>query len=265
MRLLNLLRKDYFEAKKGMLIYALTVFLILFVQYFITAFLSRLAPVVPAEGATGYSVFFINLLFIGGFVITSISFTDDMYGKTTQHNWLMLPATPLEKLISRILTTGIIYPLVLVIFMTVVSAFIEALTLLFFQSPFGMFNPITSLTWKLVLHYFITQSIFLLGSSYFKKISLLKTVLAISVLGLVLSILAMLFARIAFAPYFQGFYQPNEVWSQYSFNFDPTTVTIAGIRIFEILGKTIYWFVLAPFFWVFTYFRIREVQAKDAV
>jgi len=100
MKLLYLLKKDILESRKGMMIYALTLFLVMLLPSLLTIIFSRPSY---SDIATYYQSYFISFLFAGGFIITSLSFREDMYGKSTQHNWLMLPASPLEKFSVKVI------------------------------------------------------------------------------------------------------------------------------------------------------------------
>jgi hypothetical protein len=265
MKLLYLLRKDILESRKGMLIYALTLFLLMLLPSILTMIFSGPSY---ADIATYYKSYFISFLFAGGFIITSLSFREDMYGKSTQHNWLMLPASPLEKLSVKVIFSAILYPILLLLFITVSSLIIEGLNAMIFGNHYMVFNPVQPLYWKLIAIYIVTQSIFLLGAAYFRKASFVKTVLMLNLLSLVIGLISILVVRIIFNKYFDGMSVDNDlIINNFGIRFSaPESIDgIIEFKVFETIGKVIFWVFVAPFCWVVSYFRIREVQANDAV
>ncbi|MCK5155259.1 MAG: hypothetical protein KAQ69_02425 [Spirochaetales bacterium] len=268
MKLLYLLRKDILESRKGMMIYALTLFLIMLLPSLLTHIFDD-----PSSSnlATFYSSYFINFLFIGGFIITSLSFREDLYGKATQHNWLMLPASPLEKLSVKVLYSALLYPVVLLLFITASSLVIESINGMIFGRHFPFFNPVQGSYWKLIAIYIVTQSIFLLGAAYFRKASFIKTVLMLNVLVLVIGLISLLVVRILFREYFEALsgmvFGPDIFFNNLQFRFSsPESLnSIVEVKVFETIGKVLFWVFLAPFCWVVSYFRVREVQANDAI
>lgn len=256
----HLLRKQVYEDKKGLLIYSGVLFGLLLIPNMIQAYMTR-GYLMPYD--SGYLEYFGNFLLLGGFIMTSLAFANNMHCKVKQHAWLMLPVHAHEKLITSIIYYAVIYPIALILFFTASSAVIEGLNSLFFSSHGLLFNPFDADVWEMVLHYIILQSVFLLGSVYFRNRHFVKTVLSLMGLGFVMSLIAMIVFRIAYAPYFDQLFHSayyideNILWNQ-----------AAGtplVRFTEVLGKILYYGILAPFCWVVAYFRIREVEATDAV
>ena len=265
MKLLYLLRKDILESRKGMLIYALTLFMLMLLPSILTMIFGGSSY---SELATYYSNYFVSFLFVGGFIITSLSFREDMYGKSTQHNWLMLPASPLEKLSVKVIFSAILYPILLLLFISASSLIIEGVNTLFFGKHYLVFNPVQPFYWKMILIYIVTQSIFLMGAAYFRKASFVKTILMSNLLSLVIGLISLLVVRIIFNKYFDGMFIDNVlIGNNFEVRFSsPESINgIVEFRVFETIGKVLFWVFVAPFCWVVSYFRIREVQANDAV
>lgn len=265
MKLLYLLRKDILESRKGMLIYGLTLFMVMLLPSVLTMIFSN--PSYTDIG-TFYQSYFISFLFAGGFIITSLSFREDMYGKSTQHNWLMLPASPLEKLSVKVIYSALLYPIVLLLFISASSLMIEGINAMIFGRHYLVLNPVAALYWKLIPIYIVTQSIFLLGAAYFRKASFVKTTLMLNLLSTVIGLIAVLVVRIIFNEYFDGMSVDNDlIVNNFEIRFSsPESLnSIVEIKAFETIGKIIFWVFIAPFCWVVSYFRIREVQANDAV
>ncbi len=259
MRLIRVMRKELVEHRRNLLIYTLTVALLLLVQELADAFIVKAVSGIGSGGTT-YLTNFIAFLFLGGFIITSSAFSQDMFGRTGQHNWLMLPASQWEKFFAKALLSAIAYPIALTLLFSVASVLIELLALVLFGSPFTPFNPISPYIRKLILHFVATQSLFLLGATYFRKAHFFKTLLAIGVIGIGFAMLTTLFARIAFAPYSSGVFgfhfriDSYTLWAQ-----NPALHTIKWIY------TLLYWVVMPLFCWFVAYLRVKEVEATDAI
>lgn len=258
MRFARVLNREIQESKRTLLIYSLTIFLVLFFPEMVGAFFNRMTGNVLNDSM--YEGSFPGFLFLGGFIITSIAFAQDMFSRTGQHNWLTLPASTEEKFLAKALLTAIAYPVVLTIIFTLSSVVIEALALLFFGNPFTMFNPFGPYVGKMILHFIVVQSVFLLGATYFRKAHFVKTVLALGLIGFALSILATIFVRIVFAPYVTGMFGFHFTLDGYDFQNYTTLMSIG-----KWIGNIVYWALLPVFCWFTAYLRVKEVQSTDAV
>jgi len=257
MRLMLLFKKELFESKKSLLIYSLTIFLVLFVQEMLNEISAQISGI--EYSTSGYGNLFPGFLLLGGFIITGLFFAQDMFNRIGQHNWLMLPASALEKYLAKALTTAFLYPAALTLHVTFSSVIIEGITSIVFSTPFHIFNPLTASTGMLLLHYIVLQSLFLLGATLFRKVHFVKTVLSIASVAVILSIIGGVFMRIVFAPYFSGLFLMD--------------ITVTGdmpeapalFRGLWIYIRILYWAVMPLFCWVASYLRVKEVQSTDAV
>lgn len=259
MRFARVLNKEFQENKRNLFIYSITIILFLLVQEVGGALILRLTGMPPTPG-DGYLSNFSIFLFLGGFITTSIIFSQDMFSRIGQHNWLMLPASRFEKFMAKSLLTAIAYPIALGVLFTVTSLLTEALALLLFANPFEMFNPISKHVGLLMLHYVATQSIFLLGATYFRKNHFVKTVLSLGIIGIILGVLATIFVRIFFAPYFTGPFG-------FHVSIDPSWMNNhqSLITVGRWIGNILYWAALPLFCWFTAYLRVKEVQSTDAI
>ncbi len=269
-----LLQKQFYEDRKGLIIYAAVIFGILLLPSLARASANSIpnSMIDPA-----YKNLFRNFLFLGGFIMTSLSFSETMHSKVKQHTWLMLPVHAHEKLITHIIYFGIIYPIVLMLFFFLSSIIIEGINTLSFGRHALIFNILDPVNWKMVLHYLVLQSIFLLGAAYFKSTHFIKTVLVIMAGVIVLSLFTLLSFRIVYGPYFRQsvvFSIKTQMFNFFSITSDPylnqTSLLISPanepyLRFIATACKIIYWAFLAPFCWLITDLRIREVEATDAV
>lgn len=261
MRFLYVINRELQTRKRELAIYGLTIVLVLLVNETIQSMYGRYTGNYPA--GSGYADLFGMFLMIGGLIITSISFSHDMFSKEGQHEWLMLPATRLEKFLAKGLLAAVAYPLVLMALTVVSSLVIEALLALFFKSPFVMFDPFTLQVWDGMLTYYVWQSVFLLGATFFHRNHFLKTVLAIFVLFIAMGLLAMLFARIFF-PMITGL-SPFSAHLSIHLPSEADASQIRSVRLFMGIGKFFYYGLLPLFCWVTAYFKVEEVQATDAI
>ncbi len=257
-----LLKRELKTSQKDMSTYALVIVLILFGFETLQSLVARYAhSAFPLEV---YSEMFPSFLLLGGFIVTSLMFVEDMFGKDTQHDWLMLPATNLEKFASKAVLVTIAYPIALALLFFLTSLITEPIQLLVFGNPMALFNPFKDKDiWMLLAQYWVWNSVFLLGATYFHKAHFIKTVLAIGVIGLALSGLALLFIRIMFAIRFGNQMQMFDAFSYLDAQYVKQTVT--SLQVFLIIGKILYYAVLPVFCMITAYFRVEEVQATDAV
>jgi hypothetical protein len=207
---------------------------------------------------------FTAILFIGGFIATSSMFKE-AHRRESAQGYLMLPASPLEKVFSRIVLSNLGWFLLTIVWYSVYTYLSAGVTELIANQHHAVFHPFFGRIWIAFAHYIVLQSIFLVGAVYFRKGQLFKTLLSLFFAGIAFSVFVMIAARIIFAPYFTGFFMNNDsqmigsLFENLPFRFGE------NIQVLEIISKTIYWAVIAPVAWLITYVRFREVQIKDAV
>jgi len=208
---------------------------------------------------TGY---FNTILFPAGFIISSMMFRD-MHNRSKNHEWLMIPCSTFEKLLSRWIISSIGFALVSLALFWVTSVLSMGVNELTLGKHHGIFNPFVPGIWVKVGHYMILQSIFLKGASFFRKQHFIKTILALIVILLVISILSTLSFQFIFSNYFDsGFF------SRWSFGNDLSIhdSNLNGCyHTISLVIKVFYFGLLAPMCWAFTYYRLKGVEVKDGV
>lgn len=194
-----------------------------------------------------------SILFTVGIVILGIIYADRAFsetkGKIKGMAFLATPASQLEKLLNAIFYTSVLFPIAfLLIFLVVDGLFyvglnatglvqMDAISLVKLGSFGDFIRPIL-----------IIQSVYMLGSIWFGKRSLLKTTLAIVLFYGLLAAVGGIIIRInyealrAFGDNSQGIH----------LNLGPEEFKMAGV-------ESLLWLV-PPFFWVVTYFRLSEKQ-----
>lgn len=190
---------------------------------------------------------FIWLLFGGGCWISSNAFRN-FHENPKAYFFLMMPASSLEKFLARWFLTAIGFAISVLLFYSVFYRFIAAITLLLTQKNYFTAIPFSAHIWHLILDYIVLQSVFLLGSIYFKKLALIKTILAAGCVGILLVILAALVNKAFLHSLLIG-----------------NTIDLTDIIQMNSLIATVFYFVfsllIAPISWITSYLRLREIEA----
>lgn len=189
------------------------------------------------------------MMFMGGYIFTSIGF-NELHSQDKAYQYLTLPATTLEKLVSVWLLTSIIYVLMSLVLLGLL-VIICNLFALFVGSSSVSFGTLMSFPiWKIIWIFLVTQSIFLLGSCYFRKNNFLKTLLALFVIGFILGIYGTINGFIFVGSEFQGISndQMNGAMTEFMENTFPKIIAF------------LFNYLLAPFFYVVSYYVLKERQ-----
>jgi len=212
-----------------------------------------------ARGPIHYTLYF-PLLFIGGFIATSMIFKElHLDGQSVFY--LTLPGSNLEKFLSKLLVTSLGYAFGSLFFYTAVSSAAEGINRLIFGYGHAFFNPFTGDVLQAVAAYLVTQAVFLVGSVYFRKLAFIKTNLYLWLFSIVLTVLAAVSAwivfrdyavgpRIGLAPYFQGLGGSGEM----------EAVLRPMAEKFLQVAKVLFWGAAAPVCWIIAYLRLRETE-----
>ncbi len=258
-RMLLLLRRDIFSGYKNIAIVIAAIAAIL-----ITLDILNFTLFNGGSDPEHHISTFATILFIGGFIATSSIFKE-IHKQESAQSYIMLPASPLEKVISRILISNVGWLVLTLLWYSVYSFVSAGITELLAGQHHPMFNPFRGNMFLMYAHYIVLQSVFLVGAICFRKGHLFKTLLTLFIVGVFFSIIAMLAVRIIFAPYFTGFFAVDQtqmigpMFENLPFRFAD------NIELLETISNVLYWALIAPVAWVITYTRFREVQLKDAV
>ncbi len=193
-----------------------------------------------------------------GYVLTGQSFSD-LHKKDSTHQFLMLPVSAGEKVVSRLLFTGIGYTLIFVAGYWITSLLGWMISRLLFENSVPLFRPFAVGMFRLYGKYLVTQGIFFLGAAWFRKHSLFKTVLLLFGLAVLLALWGLLGTRILFWELFTG--------KALQFN---TLVSMPGasytlMNIAEATAQIMFWAFLAPFCWIMAWFRVKEAEVHHGV
>lgn len=191
--------------------------------------------------ASGESAMYFQILYIGGFIVTSLAFKD-LHDHSKAHLFLMLPCSNLERFLSRWLLTSVIYALGTLLLYYVYSLVSTVVLIQIFNKQSSTLPLIDSELWMGILKYIILQSVVLLGAISFKRFILIKTALVVGVFFTLLSLFSVLSGLVLLFP-------------DYS----------QSKSLFELMfngSHFIFWVILAPFCWYLTYLRLTEYELK---
>ena len=216
----------------------------------------------------GYFGFFQQLLFLGGFIVTSLAFRE-VWQNGSGIAYLMLPGSLFEKFLVKLLVTSVGFAVGTLAFMSATALVSEALDRLLFGVGQGFFDPFTPAALQAVARYLVLQSFFLLGSIWFRKLAFVKTVLWVLVFGVALAILASFALRIGLASHFAlGTGRGGMRFGGWAFDlngtglqdlFSPGARGYQGAMAFKVAAQALF-IALAPASWVAAYFRLGEAE-----
>ena len=199
-----------------------------------------------------YRIFFVAALFAWGAMATSSCFSD-MHGRGTNMAFLLLPASALEKTVSRLLIYTVGLVVYLLAFTTVLSWVVEGINTLWIGERREFFSPLDPVAWLLLPHFIVTQALFFLGAAWFRKLQVVKTVG--TTIGIVLG-LACTFVAIAWL--FGG------LWSDTTIRFDGDG-QFAPLKWLIDVAPFAYYYALPLFCWFVAWLRVTESQVSHAI
>lgn len=247
-----LLRKDIRHSWKSLLAPAGVVIGIFILRSVLLVLFDNSRPVTDVFDFMG------TTLFIVGFIGTSLAFIE-MHDKRRCDDFILLPASALEKTLARQLLVAFFLPLFILVGGLIASLISETINALVFRDPFEIFNPFDAKMGKILLRFFITQQVVFLGAAWFRKAHLVKTALACFVLTILFGVLIIFTIKILFF---------NMI------GIEQAIMNIVELRLRQIAGygeiltvviKVLFYGLLTPFCWILAWIRVREIQSNDGV
>jgi len=261
-RFIALLKRQWILGQRDLVIYASVIIVVLLGNETLQSIIARYAgtPFAPEIYATLFAPF----IFVGGIIITVDLFSSDLFKRDNQHTFLMLPATGAEKFLSKSLLATVGYPVALTLFFILSSLIIEPAMYLIFGNPVAIFNPLTQAGyWTLLARYWVIDSLFVLGATFFRKTALVKTALAFTIIVLLTTAIALLFLRIFVAVRMGGRVPLFEALAGVDQRrFDAMLGAIEG---WKTAGRLLNYLIIPVALQITAYFRLCEVEATDAV
>ncbi|MDC7232886.1 MAG: hypothetical protein PQJ58_06615 [Spirochaetales bacterium] len=206
---------------------------------------------------------FTPMLWAGGLIFTSLIFKE-AHALNQIHGWLMTPASRLEKYLQKLLLTTVFFTLALIVTFFTASALNTLVYLLFFSQRPPLFNPFQSWVWINIGHYMIVQSIFFLGAAWFRKFNFVKTVLTLNVLQIAAALVLGLIAGLVYWTPIREASHGNAAWFMEAGQILTLRFTSVNPALITI-GKVVYFGLLAPFFWIVSWLRMKEIEVKDGI
>ena len=209
-----------------------------------------------------YSSSTIIIMVIWGCINASMAFSA-LHDKNYNESYLLLPASALEKVLVKLLFSSLVLPLGILVLMSLTSVIAEGVSGLLFGTGFTPLNPLEGILYKAWGYLVIVQSLFFLGSAWFRKAHFIKTILALAIGGIALGFIGGIFFRIVFASYFDTF------WAMNSVDIDIETLMLSNyqglLNFLNMAARVLFYGVLAPFCWFTAWLRVKETQSSDGV
>jgi hypothetical protein len=251
-RLGLLLRRDFSSGYRAVLIAMLAVggFVLL------VSVLSTLS----GEGGPVHDTLYIQLLFIGGLIVTSLSFKElHLNGQSVFY--LTLPGSSLEKFLSKLLVTSVGYAFGSLFFYTAVSSAAEGINRAIFGYGHAFFNPFQRGIMMAIAVYLVCQAVFLVGSVYFRKLAFVKTALYLVLFSIAVSVLVGVTGYIIFRDYADGGRIMLEPYMNELGRSGEMEALIGPLaERFWVAFKILFFAALAPVCWIISYLRLRETE-----
>lgn len=253
-RFLLLLRRDFSNSYRSVLIAmaAVSGFIIL---------ISALSVLQRGNG-NFHIVLFAQLLFIGGYIVSSLSFKE-LHQPDRSYFYCTLPGSLAEKFSSKLLVTSLGYALGVLIFYTIAGAVSEGINRIIFGRGHYLFNPFTRDIFFMIAIYLVTQSVFLTGSVFFRKLAFLKTTLIVNGAAIAVGLIIALTFYLTFREHIHsGDLDPRiqAIFTELGHTGRMEAELGSFAKTFLTLIKILFWYVLAPVCWLISYFKLSETE-----
>ncbi len=194
-------------------------------------------------GLSNLQGLYMVVFYFGGLIFTSKIFSE-LHTPHRSYALLTLPVSNLEKIIGAWLITAPLFILVYLIFIFIITS-ISSLVAGHSAALVYIFNEDL---WRSVGNYLIVHSIFFLGACTFRGNNFLKTLLSMFLFILLISLFAGILGLILFGRF--GF-TIQEVSPEFQFFLTD---------VYSEVLKFIFYYLLAPFMLVVSYFKLKERQ-----
>ncbi|MCC9168044.1 hypothetical protein [Pontibacter harenae] len=199
----------------------------------------------PGEVGTliGLRNLYLVVFFVGGYIFTSSVF-NEMNSPQKSFTFLTLPVSTAERLVGAWFISSPVYIVVFAVFM-VLLAFISCLIA---KAP-GVFPSLFDKTVLRVVQVFlVTQTIFFVGACTFKGHNFLKTLLSLFLIAAVVGAYSSGLVYTLFQGHGVG---PHNLSKEFEDSAE---------YIFTKIIPFIFWYLLAPFLLVVSFFKLKERQ-----
>ncbi len=214
--------------------------------------ISLLVAYFNPENLNNLTGLYFAVMFIGGYIFSSNMF-NELHTAPKSYNYLTLPVSTTERLVSAWAISAFLFPAIALIAMALMVFLANLIMNLTLDlAPFqGIFSRGS---FQAVKVYFITQSVFLLGAAYFRKNNFLKTLLALFVISMIINIYMGITGYIMFSEW--------DMSMQVNISEDGSYPAIENLFLRQIpaVASFVFNYVTVPFFLVTTWFSLKERQ-----
>ena len=248
--------KGLFEPKR---------FLLLLRNDLMTHFKTSLIIIGSIIGALSFLVFLANfngslsrlhlesfklVIIPGGYLLTAASFRF-LHEKNRSSFYLTLPASHIEKLLSRLVLTTIGFVVGVSALYYVFSLLASGASVFINGDSLPVFNPFEHGNIVLISFYWITQSVFLLGAIHFRSHHFIKTIFSLWLFIAVIIIFTIGVVWLAFDVSLFGY---NQIYHLKQLGLGDMSQPV--FRIMKMLIV----YGIAPFFWLISYLKLKEYE-----
>jgi hypothetical protein len=254
-RFLRLLRADLALNAGWILPAAAVFFWVMTVGSLFKGFLSGNPPIAP--------FFYFFMLFLGGLIMTSLSFAE-LADRRKTHGFLLLPCSAFEKYLSRYILTSWLYVAGSLIAYSAFIFLAGTVYSLFHAHTFSYSACFKHQNVRYLFYYLLVHPVFLMGAVYFKKQAFLKTAVAVLALPFILFSFHTLLIRIF---YHDTIFLPNYSSQTGFFPFIYSRWEFPNFDLMDIFWLLTLWPfpALPPFLLIIGYLRLKEREAVDGV
>lgn len=193
--------------------------------------------------------------FLMGLIFTSRIFTK-ANSKFLNHDFLMLPVSNFEKFFGLLLMSTIVYTIA---YFSIFSLTTALITLYFHVSAklsADIFNPFSMEVLNIFSSYLVIHCVFFFGAVFFKKSNFVKTIISMVLFFILLMISS---AWFIFKFENAGSWTMNFVYSFEDF------LLYGGNNLGISFTSFFLYFILIPFFWGVSFYKMKNIEVKDGV
>jgi len=136
-----------------------------------------------------------------GLLLTSTAF-QDMHHRLDRYQYLMLPVSGFERLLSRFLLTGPLFVLFALLAFMIFDLAGKQVVLMYQEARAPLFQPFTAATKWLVISYMVAHAVMLTGAICFRTHALLRTLLVLLAMGAAVLVVENIAERLLFPDLF---------------------------------------------------------------
>ncbi len=158
-----------------------------------------------------------------------------------------------KKLITGWLYSSVLYSLISFVLFIILSTLACSLSALQAGFDFVAFNININDIFRIIGIYMVTQTVFLFGSTTFKKRAFIKTLLFLFLFSVTIYLIVIAFGMSVI----YRFAIFNIVTNNNQLPFTPELKYFFE-NTFPLISKILFWYVIAPFFMIVSYFKLKE-------